>query len=236
MRKAIAILGLCLLIAGFLIFEGCGSSEKEETRNSANDIEKAAEKMADAGEEMAEKMQEGVGEMADALQKMGEVFSESVATDKVEPVDYKDLKDLLPESLAKMERTDFSGERTSLMGIKTSQAHAEFSSDDGQNISIEIIDMGSVKGIAAMARVAWAKTEFERETDEGYERTVEYKGFKAFEKYSNEDKSGEFNVLVADRFVVEVKGYQVEIKDITKALDKIDLKKLEKMKNVGVIE
>ncbi|MGQ0704417.1 MAG: hypothetical protein ACT4PM_14985, partial [Gemmatimonadales bacterium] len=95
-------------------------------------------------------------------------------------------------------------------------------------------DVGAMAGMAAFATFAWATAEIDRETESGYERTVSTKGYKGYEKYDRSRKSGEVSLIVANRFVVEIDGYDVSMDQMKAALDRIDLGKLEGMKNVGM--
>ncbi|HDL77306.1 MAG TPA: hypothetical protein ENG36_00875, partial [Lentisphaerae bacterium] len=93
-------------------------------------------------------------------------------------IEFRKLKALLPDSFGKFERTSSSGERSSAFGISVSYAEATYGNDDGGQITIKLTDMGGMPGISAMASGAWASVEMERETDTGFERTTEYKGYK----------------------------------------------------------
>jgi hypothetical protein len=194
-----------------LVFTYCGKSDKEK------DMEDAAEQMEEGGLE----------NMAEAMKKMGEILGK----DGVEPVDFRDLKKLLPKSLPGMKREDASGEKTSVMGIKVSKAEASYYDENNNgSIDISITDMGTVSGFAAMASMAWAFSEYDRESDSGYEKTTTYKGHKTFEKFDSRSEFGEINVLIEKRFVVEVSGNNVEMKKIKNALKKVDVDKIEDLK------
>jgi hypothetical protein len=58
-------------------------------------------------------------------------------------------------------------------------------------------------------------------------------GHKAFEMWDRETQKGEIQLLVDDRFVVEVHGKYVTMDQIKAALAKIDLKKLAALKPKG---
>jgi hypothetical protein len=55
-------------------------------------------------------------------------------------------------------------------------------------------------------------------------------GNKAFEKYDTRSKHGELNVLVGNRFIVELHGSNVKIDDLKSAAGKLDLGKLASLK------
>ena len=81
-----------------------------------------------------------------------------------------------------------------------------------------------------MALAGWSMAEIDKETTTGYEKTTKIEGYKAFEKYDNEGKSGELNVLVADRFVVNVQGDHITVDQLKGALKDLDLTKLGDLK------
>ncbi|MFN3488642.1 MAG: transposase, partial [Emticicia sp.] len=102
-----------------------------------------------------------------------------------------------------------------------------YKNDDG-SIEVNIIDVAGTGALMGMA--AWSMMEMDKETENGYEKTMTYKGNKAYEKYDSKNKDGEIAVIVAKRFVVTVSGNNVEIDKIKKTLDDIDLGKLEDLK------
>ncbi len=170
-------------------------------------------------------------DMAKAMQQLSEAMKKAAP---VEPVNFRTLKALLPKELPGLKRKSAEGSKSSAMGIRVSQAEATYENENGGTIHIQIMDMGSMKDMVGMATAGWAMAEYDRETDTGYERTIKYKGFRAMEEWDNEAHSGKMSVLVANRFVVEVSGDNVDMKTIKAAMDKIDLKKLAEMKNEGV--
>lgn len=221
------------LLCGFIVFGlvaigGCRKSDRQrEMEKAAQEIEKQAEHL----EEQAEKLEESAESMEEAMKEMEEAMS---GGDKVEPVSFRVLKAMLPEDLPGMERTDASGEKTSAFGVKVSEAQAQYLSEEGGKIEIKITDMGSVKGVVGMARFGWAMAEFERESDRGYEKTTTFDGHKALEKYTYDTERGEIQILVAERFIVDVRGRGVEMEAILSAARTIDLDELASMKSEGV--
>ena len=101
---------MCFAVIGIFLFSlGCGKNDQQKKmEQAAEQMQKAAQKMADAGKDMGDKIGEGAGDMAEAMKKMGEAVTSGV---KVEPVNFRDLKRLLPEKLAGMKRTNASGEK-----------------------------------------------------------------------------------------------------------------------------
>ncbi|HEY8165988.1 MAG TPA: hypothetical protein VIF83_10595 [Gemmatimonadaceae bacterium] len=175
----------------------------------------------------------GGANVGDAMAAMGAVLGGANAGKKVEVVEFRVLKDMLPESLSGMNRTDATGEKNAAMGMAVSTANGSYQNDQGGSIQLKITDIGSMTGLVGMAAYAWAASEIDRETSTGYEKTTKFNGYKAHEKYDNSSKYGELSVLVGDRFVVESQGNSVDMNAIKDALGKVDLGKLDRMKNVG---
>jgi hypothetical protein len=91
--------------------------------------------------------------------------------------------------------------------------------------------MGSISGLVGMSRFAWANNEFERESDDGYEKTTTFEGYKAIEKYTVSTQKGELQIIIGKRFVVDVDGRRVEMSQVLDAARTIDLEKLESLKD-----
>ena len=218
-----AVLGLITIIAF-----GCGKTTEQKT------VEDAAKRMEDAGKKMEEAMKQGGEGMGEAMKKMGEAFGAATGK-KVDPVDFRSLKALLPESLPGMKRTKAEGEKAAAMGIHVSKAEGNYRSENGESdIEITISDMGTLTGLTAMAAYGWSMTEMDRESDNGYEKTTTIGGHKAHEKFDKEGQRGEIDVLVANRFIVEMKGNGIPMDTLKGALSKVDLGKLDAMKGEGV--
>jgi hypothetical protein len=226
--KRFVVLVLCVLVP--LLIVACGSN-KDEMEEAAADMEEAAEKMAEAGKEMGDSMGEGFEEMAEAMKQMGKAFSDEV---DVEPVDFRDLKKLLPGKAAGFKRVDASGEKNAIFGIKVSSAEATYEGRKGASIDISITDLGTMKGVSRYAGFAWSMADIDKETDTGYERTISYKGHKGFEEYDEEQKEGKIEIIVAGRFAVEIDGYEIKNDKLKDALEDIDIDKLEGWKDKGI--
>jgi len=223
MHTRLAIGGFCL--AALSMF-GCGQNTTEKQ------LEEASKKMEEAGKKMEEAAKQGGAGMGEAMKKMGEAFGAATGK-KVTPVDFRELKALLPEALPGMKRTRAEGERAAAMGLNISKAEGEYEKE-GSSIHVSLMDMGTLSGMAAMATVGWAMAEIDKETETSYEKTSTYQGYKSHEEYDRNRKDGEVTVLVAERFVVEVRGNNLPMEAIMAALGAVDLNKLAAMKGKGV--
>ncbi|MFN3382674.1 MAG: transposase [Runella zeae] len=176
-------------------------------------------------EEEAEKAKEEPKNAIEALQKIGEEAEKMSKEGPKETVDPKLLKALLPEDADGLKRKEASSEKSAAMGFGISTAKASYRDDTGQDIDVNISDVAGM-GVALMGMAAWSMATIDKETETGYEKTTEYKGHKAFEKYNTENKNGEISVIVANRYIVQVSGRSVGIDKIKSVLDDIDLDKL----------
>lgn len=204
-------------ISLFILF-GCGENKQTPENQTSN---------SESGESKGD-----LENFAENMKNLSESFNEGK---KVNPVDFRDLKALLPEQIGTMKRTNASGEKTAAMGINISKAEADYKEENSnKRIDIEITDLGNISGLSAFATYGWFMTEIDKETEDGYEKTFTYKGNKGFEKYNNKYKDGDLSVLVAKRFIVEINGSNVTMDEMKAALDMIDISKLESMKDFGV--
>lgn len=205
MRKPL----LSVIVLSSALFAACGSNNESSEEKPKNQLE-------------------AFQEFSNKAQKMAEDLENK---EPVEPVDFRMLKDLLPANASGLPLKESSGEKNGTMGFTLSTAEANYQSEDGQStIDISLTDAGGVSGFAMIGLAAWTMAEVDKETSTGYEKTISIDGHKAFEKYDNSDQSGEIAVLVADRFIVKVDGYQVSMDQIKKTLNEIDLKALANVK------
>jgi hypothetical protein len=141
-------------------------------------------------------------------------------------VDFRALKALLPESVGGLKRVSATGEKGAAMGMGASHAEGKYEGGDNARMTIKVVDTAGLGGVA-MAALGLATVEVDKETETGYERTTVIGGNKALEKYDNKSRRGEVNILVANRFVVEVDGSGVSMEEMKEAAGKIDLAKLQ---------
>lgn len=139
-----------------------------------------------------------------------------------EVVEIAVLKDALPEKLMGMKRTSHNGQRTGFAGIKISNAEARYEDGD-QKMSITITDTGGL-GMAFSSLAAWSELEVDNESDDGYERTTNIDGHKAFEKYNRKTKQGELSVISEDRFIYSIKTSNLSEQDMRGVVSKIKIK------------
>jgi hypothetical protein len=209
-----ARLGVLILLA-----IACGKSDEEKA------AEAAAAQLQELGKALG-------GQTAAAAGAASAAMLAGKATDAV---DFRELKALLPDEAGGMPRTSLDGEKSGAMGFTVSSADARYEvQGSNSSVKISIADMGAMSGAAAMAMFAWATLDVDKEGDGGYEKTTTLKGYRGYEKFDKQTGSGEIQVMVAGRFVVSVEGNEVPMDALKAAFDKVDVGKLEGMKNFGV--
>lgn len=207
-KLIIACIGLCTFL-----FLGCGGCSKKDNGEETTETTNVTDEGGASSE--PKNLEEAMNEVQKAMQGGGE---------PKEVVNFRELKELLPESLAGMPRTSHTGEKAGAMGFTMSTASAEYSEGD-KELKVTIVDVAGAAA-AMMGMAAWATVEVDRETDDGYERSTTIEGYKGYEKYDGKSKSGQVNVIVGNRFIVTVDGRNVSEKELADAIGKIGLKKL----------
>lgn len=155
------------------------------------------------------------------------------ATQPASVVDFRKLKEQLPETLGGIKRTQASGERTSFGEIKLSQAHGTYVKDkedgDSPRIEMQIMDYGANKDAAA-AIAFWTQLEIDQEGDDGFQRSLKIQNYPAMQQYTNDGKSGTLQIMVADRFHVNVTTHGLSAEEFKKIGDELKLKELAALK------
>jgi hypothetical protein len=191
-----------------------------------------SKKMEAAGQQMEAAQKSGD---ADAQGKaLGAVMGAAMGSGEVEALAPDMLKPFLPESLAGFNRTDFSAERNGALGMQVSEARASYSDGGARTLQLEVTDMGSAKGLMAMA--GWAGMQNEREDANGYDKTYKQAGRLVHEKWDRQSNSGEYGIVLGNRFQVKVSGEADSIDQLKAAVAGVNLAGLEALKDHGVKE
>ena len=153
--------------------------------------------------------------------------------DQVEALAPETLKPFLPETLSGLPRTSYEASRNAAIGIQVSNAEATYrNAQGGPELKLEITDTGGAKGFMALA--GFANMEEDKQTEQGYEKTFHDNGRLVHEQW-NKNGSGEYTVVLADRFVVELHGSGLtDISALQSALAGVNLAGLEALKAQGV--
>lgn len=199
------------LLSTLLIFamSGCGQSPEE----------RAVSEFEDAAEELEDAFGEGAEDFADAIGAFGEALGGAMSGDDdgedYEPVERRALRDVMPESVNSMDRTSIESAREGFGGITTTRANAEYQGGEGR-FELTITDLAGIP-FAGIATIGWAGVEIDRETDTEIERTFEFEGNRAMEKYNSASNSGEISVM-SHGFHIEGRGYNMSREQIHEAM------------------
>jgi hypothetical protein len=144
-----------------------------------------------------------------------------------EPVDFKELKMLLPD-VPGWEKANSTGEQMTTP-FAHSLARADYTKGEA-SISIEITD-SAFSQLALMPFQMMLATKFSKETGTGYEKSTSVSGQPALEKWDKESRSGELSIIAANRFIVAITGSGIDSPSVLHDVaGKIDVGKLAGMK------
>jgi hypothetical protein len=191
----------------------------------ADNLSKASKQM-DAAQKSGDSSAQAnaVGAMLGAaLGSNGKV--ESLAPDRIKP--------FIPDTLDGLKRTQMSVQRNGALGMQMSTGTASYSDGAQHHLNLEITDTGSLKGLVGFA-AGYAGTEQDTETDTGYDKIYKSGGQLVHEQWDNRSQSGEYGLVVGDRFSVKVAGNAADIGELKSAVSSIDLSGLAALKNEGV--
>jgi hypothetical protein len=136
------------------------------------------------------------------------------------------LQNLLPGSLAGLPRTAVSSSSAGAAGFNGSTAEASYGAED-KSIKLSITDLGAAGALAALGSAF--NVQSSNEDANGYEKIGMVDDRMTTEKWSAASKSGNYSVLVANRFMVAAEGNGVAMPDLKTALASVDAASLERL-------
>jgi hypothetical protein len=166
--------------------------------------------------------------MAAAMEGLGTLLG---GGRRVDPIDVEQLKPFVPETFAGLPRTSSSAEKTGIAGLMISKAEATYGDGTGKNVTLEVLDTGGASGLMGLA--SWMGVQGEKVDDQGSERTQKVGNRLVHERVSKTGGENEFAIVLGERFLVSAKGRGVELGDLKASLSRLDLAKLESMKDAG---
>lgn len=215
-----------------LLAAGCGKTPEEK---AAEDLkaatEKAAEAMAQAGAAVAQQgaaagteAAKGMEDFAKAMQGMATAMSGASAGGKAaDPVSFRDLQTVFP-AVDGWTMDKPKGERMTAP-VAFSQTETRYRMGEAQ-IEVKIVDSAFQQMLVA----PWAMflaAGYEKETDDGYEKSTVLAGHPGFEKWNDRRQSGELNLVVAKRFLVSLEGRNLsDVKQLHDFAGRVDFSKL----------
>lgn len=219
-----------LFVFVFTIFSAyamtsCINLETEEQKE-----QKEAERKEDIQSDIEEDLEEAKEDFSNAFDNLGEAIEGLKKKHNIEgkePIGFRDLKKALPRSLAGVDFEESEGQTSGAFGFKISTVEATYKEDDS-NFEVTLVDVAGVgKLVKSMAN--WTEFEVDKETRNGYERTTEIDGHPALEKYDERRERGETSILVNDRFIISVKGRGVSERQMRRAVNDINIRKIARL-------
>jgi hypothetical protein len=224
---------MAAVVAGLAMLPvACGKSPEEKAadalKQAATDLAKAGEAAAKAGEAAGtaaatagtEQAAKGMEDFAKAMQGMAAAMGGGKASD---PVSFRDLQTAFP-TIPGWEMDKPKGERMT-SPVAFSQTEARYRNGTSV-IEVKIVD-SAFNQILVAPWAMFLSAGYEKETDDGYEKSTTIAGQPGFEKWDSARKDGEVNLVVAKRFLVSVESNEIDdIKTIQDVASKVDFAKL----------
>ena len=203
MKKALLLFLVLTLVFSF----SCKKAQKEEVSQAGKTDLKSEEKVS-------EKAAEAAAESKKATEPKK----------VVEAVDFNALKELLPE-VAGWIKENPRGFQSSYGNFSVSIAEASYLKGEAK---IETVLMDSTGRMEAMGSFKMmSEMKFSVQDDNHYVKTYNLDGYPAVEEYNFKQKNGTLQVLVVDRFLVTLRGRNIENTEVLKSFFKnFDLKKM----------
>ena len=169
----------------------------------------------------------------EAIQEMAEQAEENANRPPAQPVNHRVLLEVLPEEAAGMARTATEGESTNMGGayaVSKREATYENEGEEGR-LTLTVTDLGGIPMLGMFT--PWAMVDIDKESGTSYERTITYQGHRGYRKYDTARRNGELSAIVGNRYLVEVSGRDVDDEQMETALQAVDTRRLDSMKDEG---
>lgn len=151
-----------------------------------------------------------LGNLTDASDAMTKKTEE---LKKLTPLTMEELKAMVPEEFMGMKRSSFNA--NSMMG--TGMVNATYKGEDGKELKVNVVDCAGEAGAGYYTLNFWSLWNFETQDDNGYQKTVEFNGQKAVEKYSKYNEEYSLTFPAKDRLLVIVEGEKMGLDAVKQA-------------------
>ena len=202
-----------LLVACLIVgTAACGKSEEQQRAETlASEASKAAENVAGGAEQVAK----GLEGLAKGFQEL----AQNADVKPVDPVSFRDLQTAFGD-LKGWEKGKPTGERMTAP-VAFSEANVTYRQGDA-SIDAKIVDSGFNQILMAPFTM-FLSAGYEKETEDGYEKSVKVGEHPGWEKWNSQGKDGELNAVVAKRFLLTLEGNGIEstkvLYDLAQATD-----------------
>lgn len=159
----------------------------------------------------------------------------SALTAQQKAVNFKKLQEYLPKiDLPGYAKGKPGGQSSTVMGMSTSEAtlmYTQSGGDEFASIEVKISDMAGVP-YGTLGASLMGATEYENQTETGYEKSIKIKGFPGTESVENveDSKTSRITLVVGGRFMVELSGDGTsDVSLLRKLVDSMNLSELAKV-------
>ncbi|MBU6404500.1 MAG: YIP1 family protein [Proteobacteria bacterium] len=144
----------------------------------------------------------------------------------IKPLAPGQMTALLPASLPGLKRGNVDSTRGGIGALQVSEAKADYGSG-AQRIQLGITDMGANRAMLAMIGMV----QQDQESASGYHKVFQRDGRTVQEQWTSATRTGEYTLIVGDRFMVQAKGQGPDMAALKQAVDAVDLARLQQLKD-----
>jgi hypothetical protein len=220
-----------IALSALVATTACGKSESQKKAEEAQkQLEQAAKDMEAASKQTGAAATESATKGLEALAKgLGGLAGATTGPDgkPVEPISFKSLQTVFVP-LDGWEMSKPTGEKMT-SPVSYSQAKVRYHKGDS-SIEVSVMD-SAFNQLLIIPFSTFLTAGYEKETEDGYEKSVKVAGNPGWEKWSGNNKDGELNAFVNKRFVIQIEGRQIDdTKTLYKLADAMPLGKLVDLK------
>ncbi len=158
----------------------------------------------------------------------------TAAPEKVQSLAPERMRAMLPQKLDGYTRASARASRQNVLDTQMSQAEAIYRGKDGRSIDLTIIDTAGMRSLLGVAGTS--SGDAESVTDTGFVK-IRHDGDRVIhETWNSRDRTGQYTVTVARRYVVRANGTVKDFGELEDAVRSVDLDALDKLKDAGAAE
>ncbi|MBT8402852.1 MAG: hypothetical protein KJP18_03275 [Gemmatimonadetes bacterium] len=173
----------------------------------------------DDAQDAAEAAADAMRNAADAMQNAADNMASSDDAD-APAMTAEEMQESLPEEMAGLTRTTTERQSMGAGGMNISQAEATYEGD-GKTLEISLMS-GAVMAGPAMA---FTMVQFDRTTEDGYERTIQYDGMPGMQEYEEDGdyRRAVMTVLVNNSLLVRIEAEGMTMDEVEDVFDDLDV-------------
>jgi Probable lipoprotein LpqN len=205
---------------------GCGGSGNQKSAEQGGAAAQPGSPAAQTGQagDAAGSVAQGLQQMAQGLQQLQKTGSDGKP---VPPVDFEKLQALLPNPSG-WEMGKSEGQQMT-MPFAISNAEVSYAKGD-QRVKLTVTD-SALNQMFLAPLAMFAAANYSERSSSGYKKGISMGGSPGFESWDIDGKHGEVTLVVANRFVVQGEGSDLDsIESVRAIVSQVDLAKLAAVK------